>query len=293
MSVQFGHGHGIIGGKNQPGNYGNGRNEVDVVREILFDVRKILRLEKYKKLDWYQLNLDSKNHEFNVIRYQNIRNDLVYSFHTNAFNGKAYGTETYWCTNNTKTKNASKKMNDAIIKALGTSNRGVKNGMGYLVSDYARPQNANLVLVELFFQDNASDYKKYQANKKKLVEAIAKVIVEDAGGKWSGTGEATEKPKDRAKFSKHIGRNLPQRAIGMFMYPVNTDIGKTNFQYEKKYWRSFNVYPEDKIARSSNDGCRDKITTGGDKRTNYNLDGKETGHKHKKGATLNGTFHKL
>lgn len=101
------------------------------------------------------------------------RQDLDYfiSFHFNAYNGKAFGTEVYTYE--------GRQFADALevcanISALGFANRGVKNGTGLYV---VKKTKAKSMLIEVCFVDNAEDvetYKRVGANA--IAEAVYKAI---------------------------------------------------------------------------------------------------------------------
>ena len=101
------------------------------------------------------------------------RQDLDYfiSFHFNAYNGKAFGTEVYTYE--------GRQFADALevcanISALGFANRGVKNGTGLYV---VKKTKAKSMLIEVCFVDNVEDvetYKRVGANT--IAEAVYKAI---------------------------------------------------------------------------------------------------------------------
>ena len=80
--------------------------------------------------------------------------DLFISIHTNAFNGNAKGTETYVYSATSKSVSYAERINDAIVKNLGTVDRGVK-----VRSDLAVLRHTKMpaLLVETAFIDNKDD----------------------------------------------------------------------------------------------------------------------------------------
>lgn len=112
------------------------------------------------------------------------KGDLFISLHTNAFsNPNVSGTETFVSVRNSDT--LAKKINDTIVRTLGTKNRGVKrrkqsNGKDWYgvlrnsVSDYS-------ILIEHVFHTNRNDSKKFLDNQEKLAEEVAKTIANHYG----------------------------------------------------------------------------------------------------------------
>jgi len=85
--------------------------------------------------------------------------DFIVSFHCNAFNKKATGTETLYYHKSTKGKQMAEIFQKNMIGALGLTNRGIKaltaeDRGGYLL----RYTKAPCIIIEPFFIDNDSDY---------------------------------------------------------------------------------------------------------------------------------------
>lgn len=108
---------------------------------------------------------------YRVNEANNWGSDLHLCIHANCFNRQAYGTET-WITGNGKSYDYAKKIVDNICGAIGTFNRGVKQGGLYVTRNTSMP----CVLIEMLFVDNAEDAQKYNA------EAIANAIVKAVTG---------------------------------------------------------------------------------------------------------------
>lgn len=103
------------------------------------------------------------------------RQDLDYfiSFHFNAYNGKAFGTEVYTYE--------GRQFADALevcanISALGFANRGVKNGTGLYV---VKKTKAKSMLIEVCFVDNTEDVETYRrVGPNAIAEAVYKAITD-------------------------------------------------------------------------------------------------------------------
>ena len=80
--------------------------------------------------------------------------ELFVSIHCNAYNGAASGTETLVYSNHGKAAEVARRVQDAIVKRLGTRDRGIKErpGLGVL-----RMTDCPAILVETAFIDNEND----------------------------------------------------------------------------------------------------------------------------------------
>jgi N-acetylmuramoyl-L-alanine amidase len=108
-----------------------------------------------------------------------INPDFVVSFHCNAYNTVASGTETLYYHSSTKGKAIAKIFQDNIVHVLGLSNRGVKgkgteDRGGYLL----RYTKAPAVLLEPFFIDNVKDYDRVISVYDEFLQALRKSLFE-------------------------------------------------------------------------------------------------------------------
>lgn len=134
--------------------------------------------------------------------------DFFLSIHCNSYgNPSANGTETFIYNGNYGGKEANrakaKAINDELVKALGTHNRGVKEANYYVLKNTTMPA----ALVELFFITNQADCNKYDADK------IARAIVKGL------TGKAVETSSNNAS---NTTQNTSNYTTGL--YKVNTDV---------------------------------------------------------------------
>ncbi|PEB51487.1 amidase [Bacillus pseudomycoides] len=89
------------------------------------------------------------------------KGDIFVSIHGNGFDGSAQGTETYYYRSATTATNPyvdesrvlAEKIQDRLVAALGTRDRGVKEGDLYVIRENTMPA----VLTELAFVDNNVD----------------------------------------------------------------------------------------------------------------------------------------
>ena len=103
--------------------------------------------------------------------------DAIVSFHCNAFNEIASGTETLYHEKSKKGKTLANVLQNAVTDCLGLRNRGTipltegKNGY-FLLSK----TNAPAVILETMFIDNSVDYVVAEGALKDLSKDIAKAI---------------------------------------------------------------------------------------------------------------------
>lgn len=101
---------------------------------------------------------------------------IMLSIHCNAFDGKANGTETFYRGDKNKAKAVA--INNAVVDALGTNDRGVKTEGQSQHKRLAVMSFQPCFLVELGFIDHSGDVAKMTNPelRAKACEAIAKVL---------------------------------------------------------------------------------------------------------------------
>ena len=105
------------------------------------------------------------------------KSDLCVSFHCNAFNGIASGTECLHWHSSSRGLSVATTLSAAVAKALGLPDRGAKPiRSGERGAAILRRTTMPCVLLESFFLDNDSDYKAAIKSRKKLLSAIVKTI---------------------------------------------------------------------------------------------------------------------
>lgn len=100
--------------------------------------------------------------------------DIFISIHCNAFDGAAHGTETY-CYGPGEGEKLAGCINDQIVSALGTLNRGVKYQPGYIVLKHT---NMAAVLVETAFIDSDIDEPLLRKRQDDFARAIARGVTD-------------------------------------------------------------------------------------------------------------------
>ena len=101
--------------------------------------------------------------------------DIFVSIHCNAFDCEAHGTETYAYTSGGEGEKLASCINDQIVGALGTLNRGVKFRQDYIV---LRHTDMPAVIVETAFIDNDQDEQLLRAKQDDFARAIARGITD-------------------------------------------------------------------------------------------------------------------
>lgn len=106
---------------------------------------------------------------------------FIVSFHCNAFNTKASGTETLYYHKSSKGVVMADIFQKNMVAALGLKDRGIKpksaeDRGGYLL----RYTNAPCVLIEPFFIDNDSDYLTVVNNYESFLQALEKSLDESS-----------------------------------------------------------------------------------------------------------------
>ncbi|MDZ5606111.1 N-acetylmuramoyl-L-alanine amidase [Bacillus pseudomycoides] len=115
---------------------------------------------------------------------QENHGDIFVSIHGNGFDGSAQGTETYYYRSATRATNPhvdesrmlAEKIQDRLVDALGTRDRGVKEGDFYVVRENTMPA----VLTELGFVDNQIEGEKLSSPewRQRAAEAIYSGILD-------------------------------------------------------------------------------------------------------------------
>lgn len=142
--------------------------------------------------------------------------DYFFSFHRNAFNGKAKGYETLYKTHSAY-KDAFMKDIAEEMKALGFVHRGDKqrDNLGVL-----NQTNAPALLMELGFIDNAGDNKIFDKKFDKIVDAYVRVIAKNCGLKKKpqpkpfALGEYTAMAKALVNAPIRAKRNAASKKLG-------------------------------------------------------------------------------
>lgn len=138
-------------GGSEPGSSGFGRTEKDITLSIALKVEMAL---KAKGVDVVmRRNNDSYMNFRDIGPHANTtQSDAFVSIHTNAYNGAAYGIETYY-SEREESKKLADSVQNKLISNTGAFNRGVKENDFNVVASTIMPAS----LVETGFIDNSRE----------------------------------------------------------------------------------------------------------------------------------------
>jgi N-acetylmuramoyl-L-alanine amidase len=182
--IIFDYGH---GGEDGGATY-KGRKEKDDVLKLGKDVKKVVerhgvQVDETRKGD-ETVSLNQRSVIANKKNY-----DFFISFHRNAFNGKAFGVETYtYILKKPKAVELATNINNGMVK-VGFHNRGVKTANFKVLRD----TKADAVLLEVGFIDNVNDNKIFDNKYNMLVLKIAKGILKTLGINYNEGSSGSEK----------------------------------------------------------------------------------------------------
>jgi N-acetylmuramoyl-L-alanine amidase len=172
-------GHGMSNRKAgiyDPGAVSHGIDEADIVMRWVNELREILLLQGHKVIRTRVDDTDPAPISERAKIAAKYKGDIMLSFHCNAANGKANGTETFYrgLTN----KPLAEKINTAVVESLGTKNRGAKNESQSQHSRLAIMSFQPCFLLEIGFIDHAFDLAKMldYTLRKIACEKIADII---------------------------------------------------------------------------------------------------------------------
>lgn len=136
-----------------------------------------------------------------IIEDSNRRNPgLHLALHSNA--GGGTGVET-WCykTSGTKSAEFGAKLQDAVVKAIGLSDRGIKDATvpGHRLSEVYSTK-ATACLIELFFHDRLFDVAAFTRNRQAVIDAIVSVVLN-----WFGLTVRKDFPTEMMDFAVAAG----------------------------------------------------------------------------------------
>lgn len=173
-------GHGMSNkrsGQYDPGAVADGVAEADIALAWTNELRSIVLARKHK---FIRTRVDAKD-PAPVWRRDDIarsyKGDRMISFHCNAANGKASGTETFY--RGSDDKEIAVKLTAAVCGVLGTKNRGAKTESQSQHASLAVMEFDKCWLLEIGFIDHPEDRRKMldPALRRKACEAIADVIL--------------------------------------------------------------------------------------------------------------------
>jgi N-acetylmuramoyl-L-alanine amidase len=113
----------------------------------------------------------------NVGYLNRLKYDILISFHCNAYDGKATGTEVLYWHSSKKGKVLAQDILNEVINSLNLHNRGLKPiNIGDRGAYLLGKTNGITVLIEPFFIDNDNDLRIGKEKKNDYIEAVSKAI---------------------------------------------------------------------------------------------------------------------
>lgn len=173
-------GHGLgnrKAGVFDPGAVEGDVREADIAMDYVNELRAILRKKGVPVVRTRASNTDPCSISARARIAKQYGGTIMISFHCNAANGKASGTETFY--RGDSHKDMAARLNVAVCNALGTGSRGVKTEKDSQHSTLAVMNFQPCFLIELGFIDHIGDRTKMlDPDKRRAVcEALAAVIL--------------------------------------------------------------------------------------------------------------------
>jgi N-acetylmuramoyl-L-alanine amidase len=173
-------GHGLSNrraGHFDPGAVSNGIREADVVMAWANELRGILMAAGARVVRTRRDNSDPAQLSQRAAIARQYGGDVMLSIHTNAASGHANGTETFY--RGDKFRPMADRINDAVVDALHTRDRGTKTEEASQHARLAVMAFQPTFLLEIGFIDHAGDrYKMLDpAMRRAACEALAAVLL--------------------------------------------------------------------------------------------------------------------
>ena len=180
MTVILDAGHGLGNRKRgvfDPGAVSNGIREADVALAWANELRYIFIARGVKVIRTRKDNADRASISDRAGIARAYGGDVMLSFHCNAATGAASGTETFYRGESNKAM--AERLNGAVVRALGTRNRGAKTESASQHTRLAIMAFQPCFLIELGFIDNAGDRAKMLDTglRQKACEMLADAIL--------------------------------------------------------------------------------------------------------------------
>lgn len=214
-------------GAGDPGAGGNGYWEADKTREALPLLKKSLQKRGVNVTTYPTSRNAYADIKGSGPAYAFKNYDAIIEIHFNAYNGKAYGTETLYKT--------SKSLAAAIDKAIaskGFQDRGPKIRTDLQNMNYAASLSVPYVLIETCFIDSRSDMELYEEIRPDVWQAVGDAVADYYGlakGESkisiSGANWPEELTKgDRFVITGKVKSNLPLKSVTVVVERAATRI---------------------------------------------------------------------
>lgn len=172
-------GHGmsnVRAGRYDPGACAAGHTEAAIVMDWANELRAILQAAGHKVIRTRVNAHDPAPVSERASIAKDFGGDIMISFHCNAANGQAHGTETFF--RGKENAPMAHKLNDVVVGALSTRDRGIKTEASSQHKRLAIMAFQPCFLIELGFIDHEGDRAKMldPALRRKACEALAKIL---------------------------------------------------------------------------------------------------------------------
>jgi N-acetylmuramoyl-L-alanine amidase len=183
MTIILDPGHGMANrraGVFDPGAVSNGIREADVAMDWTNGLRSILRAKGCTVIRTRKDHADPAPVGQRAAIARRFSGSIMISFHCNAADGKANGTETFY--RGSENKAVAAAINEAVVESLGTRSRGAKTESQSQHARLAIMSFQPCFLIELGFIDHPGDRAKMLDPRLRRLacEAIAQTIIETA-----------------------------------------------------------------------------------------------------------------
>ena len=164
---------------NQTGNIGFGdyRSEKERMNEVADIVEPILKNQGVKV---YRNNPEESIRDY-TRRANELNVDLYFAIHSNAFNGKARGSNAFFHKKGGESERFAKRVHEALMEIYPGPDRGIKESYKmYNGKPMWETSDSNMpaCLVEIAFHDNETDSKWILENMQPIGEALARACLE-------------------------------------------------------------------------------------------------------------------
>src|SRR5699024_1410803 len=168
-------------------------------------------MKKYKGVSLTRTDDKTGEKDVSLFTRTNAANkakaDLYVSFHHNAYLsawGSHGGVETYYYKGNSKGQKLAQMVQNAIVKAYGLRDRGIKTNNLHITRETAM----TAILIEGGFMDSTTDIKKLRDKKvlQKAGEEIAKAVASYLGLFKSTSTTSKPKPSTPSKPTTPTGK---------------------------------------------------------------------------------------
>ena len=156
------------------GSFGTEKDRMNAVADVVEPILKKQGVKVYR-------NDPQETIRDYTRRANELKVDLYFAIHSNAFNGKVRGNEVWHHRRGGEGEQFAKRLNKAIMSIYDGPNRGTKEGYNcYNGKPMWETSDSNMpaCLIEIAFHDNEEDAKWIIDNTRQIGEVLARAILE-------------------------------------------------------------------------------------------------------------------